>query len=421
MKRWVLGILLLGLPFFSGCRLPAQEPIVIVEATDPAAFSATAPADTSTSAPTPAPTPEPTPSPTEMPTEPPSEAERLWAYIDGMRVEEKIGQLCMFGFSGTKTISAEFSSIMETYRIGNVILYGQNMERGNGDGGFARCKGLTDSVRAANGSELPLLISTDVEGGSVTRFRWGKTLDSARTLGKKDDPDRAQNQFRYIGEGLLSAGINVDLAPVLDVSRSPDAHFLGKRILSSDAEKAAEIGLACIDGLHEAGVLSIVKHFPGHGAANTDSHDKTPVVQKSIDSLRSYDLVPFYAAVRGGVDGVMVAHILYEAIDADRIASQSDVIIGELLREEYGFEGIVMSDDFRMAGLRSQSALDKAAVRFILAGGDLILCGANHTYQKKILSGLYAAVEDGTISVQRLDESVFRILSAKLRATDWTI
>ena len=115
----------------------------------------------------------------------------------------------------------------------------------------------------------------------------------------------------------------------------------------------------------------------------------------------------------------MVAHILYPYIDEKRIASQSEVFITDVLRGQFGFEGIVMSDDFRMAGLRRQTTLNRAAVQFILAGGDLILCGANHSYQRQILEGLYAAVEDGTITEQRLDESVYRILSAKQRATGW--
>lgn len=359
-----------------------------------------------------------TPAPTATPEPTLSPEQRLLAYIDGMSTEEKIGQLCMFGFSGTKEISEEFRKILRTYHIGNVILYGQNMSRSNADGGFAQCRRLSDSVRNASDSEIPLLISTDVEGGSVTRFHWRKALSSARTLGKKDNTKAAREQFRTVAEGLQSAGINVDLAPCLDVSKSPDGHFLGNRIISSDADVAARIGVACIEGLHDGGCLSVVKHFPGHGAATVDSHASTPVVKKSLDSLRLYELVPFYEAL-SEADGVMVAHISYPKIDDAHIASQSSVFITDVLRGEFGFEGVVMSDDFRMAGLRSQTSLSDGAIRFISAGGDLILCGANHSYQRQILNGLYAAVEDGTIDEDRLNESVYRILSAKMRVTGW--
>ena len=142
-------------------------------------------------------------------------------------------------------------------------------------------------------------------------------------------------------------------------------------------------------------------------------------VQKTLEELEGYELYPFRQAVAAGVDGVMVAHISYPEIDPNYIASQSEILISDLLRGDMGFEGIVMSDDFRMDGLRSKTNLEQAAVRFILAGGDLILCGANHTYQRSILKGLTDAVASGTISEERLNESVIRLLKAKMKITDW--
>ncbi len=411
-KFWCLfliAILLLG------CADDPDAPIGVVTPVPetPAAVEATAVPETAEpdATPSPAPTETPAPEPTLSP------EERLYDYIDGMTDAEKIGQLCMFGFTGTKEISADFKKILQEYRIGGVMLYGQNVSRTDGDGGFDRCAALTDSVRRANRSGIPLLIGIDVEGGRVTRFRWKKTLSSARTLGKKSDPDKAREQFRYIADGLSSAGINMDLAPCLDISGAPGETFLGTRIISSDSDVAAEIGLACVEGLHDGGCLSVVKHFPGHGGTNADSHESTPVVNKSYDALADYDLVPFREAL-GTADGVLVAHILYPKIDDRRIASLSEAFIDGLLRGELGYEGVVMSDDFRMNGLRQQTSLKNGAVQFILAGGDLILCGANHSYQREILKGLTEAVENGTIGADRLNESVYRILSAKMK-TGW--
>ena len=376
------------------------------------------PAPTEEPTPTPAPTPTPEPTPEPTPTPVPLEA-KLRQYVAGMTDREKIGQLVMFGFSGTKTVSSEFAGIMADYAVGNVILYGQNISRDDKDGGFDRCAKLTANIRSHNATGIPLLISTDVEGGNVTRFRWRNKTQSADTLGKNNDAEAARYQFERIATALYDVGINTDLAPVLDVARNPSKTFLGSRIISSDAERAANIGSACIEGLQTGGCLSVVKHFPGHGATTGDSHDATPVVKKSLDDLRDYELIPFEQAVIAGVDGVMMAHILYPQIDPDHIASLSEVIITDLLRGELGFEGIVMADDFRMNGLRSKSSLDAAAVRFILAGGDMILCGANHSYQRSILKGLTKAVADGTISQERLDESVIRVLAAKMKVTDW--
>ena len=379
-------------------------------------FTAVPPAPTAAPTPVPTPTPEPTPEPTATPV--PVEA-KLQRYVAAMTNKEKIGQLVMFGFSGTNAISSEFSKIMADYAVGNVILYGPNISRADKDGGFDRCAKLTADIRAHNATDIPLLISTDVEGGNVTRFRWRAKTQSADVLGSNDDAEAAQLQFERIATALSDVGINTDLAPVLDVAKNPSKTFLGKRIISSDEQVAARIGCASVEGLQIGGCLSIAKHFPGHGATAADSHSTTPVVKKTLEELEGYELYPFRQAVAAGVDGIMVAHISYPEIDPAHIASQSEILISDLLRDEMGFEGIVMSDDFRMNGLRSKTNLEQAAVRFILAGGDLILCGANHTYQRSILKGLTDAVANGTISEARLDESVIRLLTAKMKVTDW--
>lgn len=416
MKRLLLlfGCILLfaGCALFDGKGQPGGQVIAAPSASVQQVILTPTPSPVPTPSPTPAPTPTPTPTPV-----PQTEEEILRAYVARMSTEDKIGQLCMFGFSGTSGVSDTFKAILSEYRIGSVILYGQNIVRTNGDGGFDHCARLTADIRAHNASDIPLLISTDVEGGNVTRFDWPSWPTHAATLGSRNDTERAREQFAMIGGGLYGVGINTDLAPVMDVARDPMGTFLGKRIISSDADTASEIGSACIGGLHDAGCLSIVKHFPGHGATTQDSHATTPVVTKTLDELRLYELVPFRAAVDAGADGVMVAHISYPNIDAENIASQSSVLITDVLRGELGFTGVVMSDDFRMAGLRSRYALEDAAVRFILAGGDLILCGANHEYQKQILTGLYAAAQDGRLTEERINESVVRVLAAKMRAT----
>ena len=424
MKKYrLLAMLIVLLLVSTGCNLFSGRPQtqnggqIVVVPTD------SAPAVLLTPTPSPEPTPEPTPTPSPEPTPtaaPASQEELLLAYVQRMSTEEKIGQLLMFGFSGTGGVSSAFLEIMHTYHIGNVILYGPNIVRANSDGGFSQCAALTADLNRNNDSGIPLLISTDVEGGNVTRFKWPNWPTHAATLGASGDTERAREQFAYIANGLVSVGINTDLAPVMDVARNPSETFLGKRIISADADVAADIGAACIEGLHESGCLAIVKHFPGHGATTEDTHATTPVVEKTLDELSYYELVPFAAAVNAGADGVMVAHISYPNIDPDNIASMSSVLITDVLRGQLGFTGVVMSDDFRMAGLRSRYTHERAAVQFILSGGDLILCGANHDYQRSILAGLYAAVADGTITEERLNQSVVRILTAKMRVTDWT-
>ncbi len=390
---------------------------VIMRAETPAPSPSFTP--TPSQSPTPTPTPSPSPTATPSPT-PLSDEARVSLYMQTMSLEEKLGQLVIFGFTGSSAPSSEFSSLFSEYGIGNFMLYGQNIQKDDGDGGFGRAGRLTDALCGAVEDGVTPLIGIDVEGGSVVRFRWDEWPSSARTLGKSGDTERAREQFASIGRALLDCGVNLDLAPVLDISENPMSTFLTTRIISSDAETAAAIGAACIEGLHEAGCLSVAKHFPGHGGTAADSHSYTPVIDRSLEDMLGYDLIPFAAGVEAGADVMLVAHIYYPQLDATDIASMSYPIITELLRERLGFSGVVMSDDFRMAGLTSRYSAADAAVRFLLAGGDLILCGARADTQRTIMNALYAATADGRLSEERIDESVQRVLLLKLQGRFWT-
>ena len=381
-------------------RQPAQT-------AEPASTPEPAILQTSSPAPTSSPTPEPTVAPLNA-------EERIAAYVASLSVEQKLGQMVLFGFSGTTEPSEEYRNIFETYRVGNLILYGANVKSGNSDGGFGQCKKLIETAKETlNTGEIPPLVAIDVEGGEVVRFRWETWPASARTLGRRRDGAYAREQFAAIGKKLLETGINMNLAPVLDVSQDPMSTFLETRIISEDALVAGAIGAAVVEGLHDSGCLSTAKHFPGHGGTTKDSHDETPVIDRSAEELAGYDLVPFQQAIDAGVDAILVAHILYPALDAQDIASMSEPVITGLLRKQMGFDGVVISDDFRMGGLTSRYEISDAAVRFVLAGGDLIMCGAQSEKQRAIMEGLQAAAADGRLTEERVNESVVRILKAK--------
>lgn len=391
---------------------------------DPANTVLNASPDAAANSATPTPTATPaitrTPRPTATP-EPTTDAEWVRLYVSRMSLEDKLGQLVMFGFSGTSAPSTAFTNLFAQYHVGNIILYGANIESGNADGGFEQTRKLTARLTETNASEIPLLVSTDVEGGSVVRFRWSPWPSSARTLGRRNDAEEAKEQFSTIGTKLLSVGINMDLAPVLDVTADPMSSFLGTRIISDDAAVTANIGAAIVSGLSESGCLSTAKHFPGHGAADVDSHETTPVIDKTLDELRAYDLVPFQAAIDANVDAILVGHLSFPKIDPDNITTVSRIFLTDILRTEMGFDGVVISDDFRMEGLASRYDVGAAAVQFINAGGDLILCGAQSDKQISIMEALAAAVEDGTLTEERINESVCRILEKKLAVTDFEV
>ena len=363
-------------------------------------------------------TPEPTATPEAAPVTAEEWVER---YMATMSTQEKLGQLCMFGFSGTSQVQDPFDTIWNSYSVGNAILYGSNIKSSNNDGGFGQASKLTEQIRATVNNEIPPLIGIDVEGGSVVRFRWSPQPVSARSLGRRRDTDYAMQQFQTIGSKLVSVGINLDLAPVLDVSENPMDTFLETRIISEDANITAAIGSAVIDGLHAGGCLSSAKHFPGHGGTTEDSHAVTPVIDKTVEELQSYDLVPFVSAISSGVDAIMIGHVLYPALDNTDIASMSKPIMTDLLRDQMGFEGLIISDDFRMDGLTTRYEIGDAAVRFLLAGGDVILCGAVSEKQQAIVEALNAAAADGRLTQERIDESVKRVLLKKQSLGTWDI
>ena len=392
--------------------LPKNEPVSTQAVNMPDAVSSESPATAAEA------TPEPSATPESVPVTP---EEWVARYLATMSTEEKLGQLVMFGFTGTSDVTQTFRDLWEPYQVGNAVLYGSNIKSDNSDGGFDLCSTLTKKIDERITTSIPPLIAIDVEGGSVVRFRWRPQPVSARSLGRRRDVDYAFEQFQTIGEKLASVGINVDLAPVLDVSENPMDTFLETRIISEDASITAAIGAAVVDGLQAGGCLSAAKHFPGHGGTLEDSHAVTPQVDKTAEEIASYDLVPFESAISSGVDAIMVAHVFYPALDATDIASMSQPIITGLLREKMGYNGLVISDDFRMEGLTQRYEIADAAVRFLLAGGDIIMCGAQSEKQQAILEGLTAAAADGRLSTQRIDESVTRILLKKLSLGSWDI
>jgi beta-N-acetylhexosaminidase len=292
--------------------------------------------------------------------------------------------------------------------IGGVLLFAYNMESETQTGVFT---GALQRLSMKTEPAVPLFVAVDHEGGEVSRAPWVSRQPAAARVGAWGRAAEAREIAERIGEELRRAGINTNLAPVVDTGFGA---AIGSRSYGEDPRLVAEMGAAAVEGFESAGVVSAAKHFPNHGPATSDSHVDLPVVDHDRETLRSYDLPPFEAAVEAGVPMVMVGHLLYPAIDPERPASLSPEAI-EMLREELGFDGVVVTDDLAMAGATGGGPPARAAVEAVEAGADLLLISSPPQQQADAYDAVVEAVESGEIPRERVETSVERLLEVKVK------
>lgn len=353
----------------------------------------------------------------------PSEAEV--SYIDSllanMTLREKVGQLFIIrpdslsseltleqvadpsGY-GVTSVTAQMRSMLEWYPVGGIAMFGKNIRSP---------EQITEFIGALQAeSTLPLFIAVDEEGGAVARLANHSAFDlpkygSATQVASSGGKQAALEMGETIGAYLKKYGFNLDFAPDADVNTNPDNPVIGTRAFSSDPETAADMAEAMAAGLKSQGILPTFKHFPGHGDTASDSHTGAAVTEKSRDEMRSCEWLPFLRA--GDRDCVMVGHITAPNI-APLPASLSHRMVTEILREELGFSGLIVTDSLEMDAVSAQYTASEAAVKAIQAGCDILLMpdGLPEAFQ-----GVLSAVESGEISQDRLDSSVRRILEFK--------
>jgi beta-N-acetylhexosaminidase len=288
--------------------------------------------------------------------------------------------------------------------LGGVVLYGRNVR----DGG--QVAGLTGALRAAGGLEL--LVAIDEEGGDVTRLEaaTGSSYPGNLALGVADDEDLTRSVGLAMGAGLAAAGVNLNLAPVADVNANPDNPVIGVRSFGADPGRVAAHTVAMVAGLQAAGVAACVKHFPGHGDTSVDSHLALPTAGGGRDGLEGA-LLPFRAAVGAGVQAVMTAHILVPALDEVPATISRRVLTG-LLRQELGFDGLVVTDALEMRAIAGTVGMAEGAVRSVAAGADALCVGGEHADEAVVdlLAGALAgAVRSGRLAEERLAEAAGRV------------
>jgi beta-N-acetylhexosaminidase len=256
---------------------------------------------------------------------------------------------------------------------------------------------------------IPLFIAVDQEGGKISHAPWVTPQPAAARVGTRGDPAEARAIAEEMGRELLRAGVNTDLAPVVDTGFGA---AIGTRSFGDNPQLVAEMGTAAVEGFEDAGVVCAAKHFPNHGAATSDSHVSLPAVNHDLPTLRSHDLPPFKAVIEAGVPMVMVGHLLYPALDPERPASLSPEAVG-MLRGELGFGGVIVTDDLAMAGASGGGPPAHAAVEAVKAGADLLIISSPPQQQADAYDAVVAAVESGEIPQKRIRDSVERILKVK--------
>jgi beta-N-acetylhexosaminidase len=290
--------------------------------------------------------------------------------------------------------------------IGGVILFGYNMKSKE------QVKSLVGSLQKLSMETepaVPLFVAVDQEGGDISSAPWVAPQPAAAEVGSRGDPAEARAIAAEMGRQLLRAGVNTDFAPVVDTGFGA---AIGNRSYGKDPELVARMGAAAVEGFEEAGIISAAKHFPNHGPATSDSHVSLPLIRHDAKTLRSYDLPPFEAAIETGVPMVMVGHLVYPAIDPHDPASLSREATS-MLRRDLGFDGVVITDDLAMAGVRGGGTPAEAAVEAVESGADLLVVSNPPQQQADAYDAVVAAVESGEIPRSRVQKSVERLLGLK--------
>jgi len=329
--------------------------------------------------------------------------------IENMSLDEKLGQMIFAGISGTEP-KLEDEHLINKYKVGGVIFNKENLTSPSQTVAFI------NHLKAENISKIPLFFGIDQEGGRISKLP-GNLMDipSNLEIGEKSssNPSFSYEIGSVLGKLVRSYGFNVNFAPVLDINSNPENPVIGDRSFGSQPDLVSKLGIQTMKGMQSENIIPTIKHFPGHGDTSVDSHLELPVVNKTQAELEKLELIPFKRAIDEGAEMVMIAHILLPKIDPEHPSSMSEVIITKLLRNQLGFEGVVITDDMTMEAITGNYDIGGAAVMSVKAGSDIIMVA--HDYEKviKVISELKTAVERGEISEDRINQSVARILKLK--------
>lgn len=330
--------------------------------------------------------------------------------IDKMTIKEKIGQISMYGID-TTTITEDTINLIKEYKVGNIILFARNVESPR------QLFELTQNLQklAKEEFDIPMFISIDQEGGMVTRIFEGSTFfPGAMTISATNNPDNAYNMGKIMGKELNALGVNMNLAPILDVNNNPHNPVIGVRSFSDNPQVVAKYSWNFAKGLQDEGVFATGKHFPGHGDTNVDSHLGLPTITHGLDRLNKVEFVPFRYNIDKGIKGIMSSHINFTELTKDGTpATLSKDVMTDLLRNDFGFKGLLVSDSMTMKGVVQKYSAEEATLMAINAGLDLTCLCHPESPRRETLEYLYKAYEDGRLTEETINERLIRVLKAK--------
>jgi len=334
--------------------------------------------------------------------------------IQAMSLDQKLGQLLVVEYLGTSYEASGLQEMVAQQFVGGFMYQESNH---NFDAPYDTVGNVDAlSVQATRDARIPLLIATDQEGGLVNRlYKFHGALPSAQDMAASNDPGMALTQGTQSAKWMLEMGINSDLAPVVDV-HTVDPPVLESRMFGSDPKTVATYAGAFLDGLQKNGVAGCLKHFPGLGAVTSDPHAGLPTVTRSIADLNAIDLAPYKLMIQQKQPAmIMSTDVLMPAIDQDRPAELSPIAINGVLRGQLGYDGVVITDGLYMAGISARWSLSQASVLSIIAGDDMIEGPFTPAQVANVVTALKQAVQQGQISMKRIDQSVQRILLMKVQ------
>ncbi len=340
--------------------------------------------------------------------------------IRSMSTEEKVGQMFMLAFAADQQDEARI--LMEEHLVGGAYIGDDNVP--TAAAALALCNKL-QSFAAETRLGIPLLLGADQEGTWSVMTAESAMGPGNMALGATGDPQCAYNMYRVIARETSAVGLNVVLGPAADCNSNPHNSIIGMRSFGEKPDQVARMTAAAARALQENGSVATLKHFPGHGDTVLDSHRGLPTVTRSRDELQAIDLRPFAAGIEAGAQIVMTSHIIFSAIDSERPATLSPVILGDLLRGELGFDGMIVSDSMNMGSMKRNYDPVDAAIQGFNAGVDLMMLAEEHydhdagrylENQRALIRAIIRAVEEGVISAERVDDALRRVLRVKIEA-----